>query len=725
MGSLGCLRRGRRRIGDGRLEQWSNWANSPIAEDSDRSNHFLESQLPMKLIANAIDQKQYILDLDARDIGAIIAQTVDRIVSHGAIPADAENAVRSALLAREETMSTAIGNAVAIPHAYLDEIPEPVIVFVRLARPVNLGAPDGVPTRFLFFLIGPPGSASLHLDLLAKIARLMSDNEFRFDARQARNGQDIIEALQRFVQRTTPSTREKAKPDESLTYTGKLFGGLKADIRRRLPHYAADIRDGLNVKCLGATLFLFFACLAPTITFGGVMAEKTNGQIGVVEMLVACSFCGVVYSIFSGQPLIILGGTGPMLIFTATLYILCEPDYFDLPFLPVFAWVGVWASLMTMILAFTDASALMRFFTRFTDEAFAALISMIFIYEAIRALAGMFTNLEGNEDHATALLTLLLALGTFYIAMNLSRMRKSKYLLPKLRELLADFGPTIALTAMSLAAVWLHEVNLDVLAVPDSLGTTSGRSWLVDMFSLPTWAYFGAILPAALLTVLMYLDQNITSRLVNNADNKLRKGSAYHLDLLVVGALMGICSIFGLPWHVAATVRSLNHLRSLATTEEVTSGGETRDRILHVQETRLTGFSIHLLLGLSLFLLPLLKSVPMAVLYGLFLFMGIVSMSGNQFFERLRLWAMESSSYPSTHYIRRVPKWTVHKFTLIQLACLVALWVVKASAIAIVFPLVIALTVPVRLLLNRFFDAEHLEALDAEEEPEEESTHWV
>ncbi len=679
----------------------------------------------MKLLAKAIDDKQFILDLDARDIHSIIEQTVRRIVAHGALPPDSGDDVEAALLAREELNSTAIGNSVAIPHAYLEAVPEPVIVFVRLAKPTNLGAPDGRPTRFLFFLMGPPDSASLHLDLLANIARLMSDETFRYDARQAKSGPDLLSAMQRFIQRTSVAEKEEAKPDASLTYSGKLFGGLKADIRRRWPQYVSDFRDGLNAKCLGATLFLFFACLAPTITFGGVMAEKTGGQIGVVEMLVACSFCGIVYSFFAGQPLIILGGTGPMLIFTYTLYRLCQPENFDLPFLPVFAWVGIWASVMTLILAFTDACALMRYFTRFTDEMFAALISMIFIFEAIRALAGMFTDLEGNKDHATALLTLLLALGTFYIAMNLSGMRKSRYLLPKLRELLADFGPTIALAAMSLVAVWLHEVNLDVMAVPESLGTTSGRSWLVDLFSLPTWAYFGAIAPAALLTVLMYLDQNITSRLVNNADNKLKKGSGYHLDLAVVGTLMGICSVFGLPWHVAATVRSLNHMRSLATTEEVTTGGETRDRILHVRETRLTGLAIHLLLGLSLFLLPLLKSVPMAVLYGLFLFMGVVSMSGNQFFERLRLWAMESSAYPATHYIRRVPKRAVHKFTLVQLACLVALWVVKASAFAIVFPLVIALTVPVRLMLNRFFDRAHLEALDAEEEPDEEWTHWV
>ena len=84
----------------------------------------------------------------------------------------------------------------------------------------------------------------------------------------------------------------------------------------------------------------------------------------------------------------------------------------------------------------------MRFFTRFTDEIFAALISIIFIYAAIEKLAEEFEDMELAEHHATAVLTLLLALGTLYVAHVLSRFRKSRYLSPWTREFLSDFGPT-------------------------------------------------------------------------------------------------------------------------------------------------------------------------------------------------------------------------------------------------------------------------------------------
>ena len=328
-------------------------------------------------------------------------------------------------------------------------------------------------------------------------------------------------------------------------------------------------------------------------------------------------------------------------------------------------------------------------------------------------------------DHDTALLSLLLALGTFYIAISLSRFRRSSYLRPRIHEFIADFGPATAIATMTIISMWLHEVSLEVLPAPDVFGTTDGRGWTVDLFSLPTWAKFAAAGPAILVTVLVFLDQNITARIVNSPDHRLHKGEAYHLDLGVVGILLAVCSMFGLPWLVAATVRSLNHVRSLATVDEVVlPAGETHERIIHLRENRMTGLAIHLLIGLSLLLLPLLKEIPMAVLYGLFLFMGVVSMSGNQFFERLSLWLRDPDLYPITHYIRRVPTKTIHAFTALQVVCLAVLWIVKSSVIGILFPIFIALLVPIRMLAAKYFSAEHLAALDADEEPEEEETHW-
>lgn len=662
-----------------------------------------------------------ILDLTASGIDDLIPQIVDQLVGRGRVDSQHRDAVAAAFLERERIVSTAIGNSVSVPHCYLDVLSEPQVVFVRLRHAINLGAPDGIPTRFFFFLLGPTGRAAEHLDTLAMIARLMSDNEFRFELGWAKERSDLSLALERAAIRSTPVEAVPAAETDGLAWSGRFCGGVINDVKRRFPHYAADIKDGLHPKTIASVMFLFFACLAPAVTFGGVMSIQTGGAIGAVEMIAASAVCGIIYAVVSGQPLIILGGTGPVLIFTALLYQNCAD--LQIPFLPTYAWVGFWTSLLVVIMSVTDSSCLMKYFTRFTDEIFAALISLLFIYEAVRALTLIFNNPDNERD--TALLSILLALGTFYVAGQLQRIRKSRYLLPWMREFISDFGPTIALAAMTIVAFQFPNVILDVLPAPDSFGTTTGRSWLVDPFEAPMWVRFAAIGPAIFSALLVFLEQNITARIVNSPDHKLQRGETYHLDLGIVGILIGACSLFGLPWLRAATVRSLNHVRSLATSEEaVSSDGVRHDRIIHVRENRISALAIHIMLGLSLCLLAVLKMVPMAVLYGLFLFMGVVSMKGNQLFERLSLWAMDSDLYPPTHYIRRVPNRRIHIFTAIQLLCLVILWVTKASAIGILFPLFIALLVPVRFLLNRFFDQQHLLALDASELPEDEETQW-
>ncbi len=675
----------------------------------------------MELLQQAISKGSCLLKVRADDFPSLLSKVLDEIVERGLLPADAREPVEAALLAREEQTSSALGREIAVPHVYLDELPEPLIVFVRLTRPINMGAPDGTPTRFIFMLLGPKSATARHLDTLANIARLMSDDAFHYDLRRARNEQGVLTALEAFAVRTAaPVPVEEPEVPDGLRYTGRLFGGIREDLKRRLPYYVSDFVNGLHPKCFASILFLYFACLAPAVTFGGVMAAQTGGQIGAVEMITASAICGVIFALFSGQGLIILGGTGPLLIFTTMLYRLCTD--LEIPFLPTYAWVGLWTALIVFILAATDASCLVRYCTRFTDEIFSALISLIFIYEAIRSLIVVFQDLDVKKHHDTALLTVLLALGTLYVSTSLSAFRRSRYLMPKAREFLADFGPAIAIASMTGIAVWLNEVDLDVLPAPDTFSTSTGRPWLLNLTDAPRWVWFASIGPAILGSVLVFLEKNIAERLVNAPQNKLVDGQAYHLNLAVIGVLIGACSMFGLPWLVAAMVRSLNHLHSLATYEEViTRDGERHDRIIHVRSNRVTGLMIHLLLGGSLMLLPLLKIIPMATLYGLFLYMGIVSMKGNQFFERLSLWPMDQALYPATHYIRQVRNATIHKYTALQAVCLAILWAIKASVLGILFPLFIGLLVPVRMIAGRFFSESDLRALDSSELPAEEA----
>lgn len=493
------------------------------------------------------------------------------------------------------------------------------------------------------------------------------------------------------------------------------LSGLLGDLRRRLPVYVDDFRAGLHPKVLASILFLFFACFANAVAFGGLTELVTGGEIGTVEMIVATAVGGVVFVLFSGQPLTILGGTGPIVIFTGLLYTAC--GQLGLPFLPVYAWVGIWSGLLLIGLSVFNACALMRYFTRFTDEIFAALIALIFIFEALNATVHPF--LDDRASDSTELLTLVLAIGTFALARGLKNFARTPYTSHTTRVFISDFGPAIAIAVMTGFALLEPDVPLEQPALPDAFGTTTGRSWLVDLTSLPTWAIAAAIGPALMATILLFLDQNITTRLVNAPANRLRKGPGFHLDLLVVGLITLVFSLFALPWIVAATVHSINHVKSLADVRVLEGPGVQRESIVSVRENRVSGLGVHLLIAGSIFILPVIQHVPMAVLFGLFLYMGIATLGGNQFFGRVLLWVTDHRLYPSTHFVRVVPALVIHAYSGIQVLCLAALWVLKASALGILFPVLIALLVPLRSLLGRWFKAEHLAALDDDEEEDD------
>ena len=101
-------------------------------------------------------------------------------------------------------------------------------------------------------------------------------------------------------------------------------------------------------------------------------------------MILAVGIGNFIFALLAGQPLVILGGTGPTLIFEDIVYQFCTQN--DIPYLNFRFWIGLWTSIIIIILVGVNASAIMRLFTRFTEEIFSALISFIFIYEALVAV---------------------------------------------------------------------------------------------------------------------------------------------------------------------------------------------------------------------------------------------------------------------------------------------------------------------------------------------------
>jgi len=106
-----------------------------------------------------------------------------------------ERAVFEVLLQREKLGTTAVGYGVAIPHGKLPKLEKLFGLFARLERPIDFEAMDGQPVDLVFLLLAPEGAGADHLKALARIARLLRDQDVAKKLRASRDAQAIYSVL--------------------------------------------------------------------------------------------------------------------------------------------------------------------------------------------------------------------------------------------------------------------------------------------------------------------------------------------------------------------------------------------------------------------------------------------------------------------------------------------------------------------------------------------------
>ena len=415
----------------------------------------------------------------------------------------------------------------------------------------------------------------------------------------------------------------------------------------------------------------------------------------------------MVYSIICGQPMAFIAPTGLTLAFISGLFRFCTLK--GLPFFPVYAWVGLWTSGFFTFLGLGGSSQLIRYCTRFTDEVFNALLSITFVYEAVSSISRNFQKADPS-NLTTPFVALAMALTTYQATDKAAAFESSKFLNQRIRRFVKNFGPVIIFCAMSAINTLpsVAKFGVPTLSVPNKFQLAGGRSFLIAINSIPNSVKLLCSLPAMLLTALFFMDQNISVRVVNNPDNKLKKGPAYNLDMVALGLITGVLSVLGLPWMCGATVQSMNHVRAM--TDSVYNAETEELEIVNVTETRLTGFLVHALIAGSLLLLPMVRLIPIPVVSGVFLFLGRKLMKGNSFLQRIRDTFVEKKRLLEDNPIRMLGRKRTALFTGIQLLCLMGLWAFKQNpSTAIFFPSAIVMLMVTRtFVLPKIFDEEEL-----------------
>ena len=131
--------------------------------------------------------------LEGKDKQSVITELVDLLDTNGLLLD--RNVVLDAVLAREQTRSTGIGSRIAIPHGKCKAVKELVMAVGIAAEPIDFASVDGKPITIVLLLVSPADQTGPHIRALARISRLMLDQQFKQDLEKSASAEQVYELL--------------------------------------------------------------------------------------------------------------------------------------------------------------------------------------------------------------------------------------------------------------------------------------------------------------------------------------------------------------------------------------------------------------------------------------------------------------------------------------------------------------------------------------------------
>ncbi|KAJ8555466.1 hypothetical protein K7X08_012962 [Anisodus acutangulus] len=362
------------------------------------------------------------------------------------------------------------------------------------------------------------------------------------------------------------------------------FKGVLDDIKGRITCYKRDWLDscGTGVRILAPTAYIFFASALPVIAFGEQLSRETDGAMSTVETLASTAICGIIHSIFGGQPLLILGVAEPTIIMYTYLYAFVKdrPDMGPHLFVAWAGWVCVWTALMLFLLAIFNACNIIPRFTRLAGELFGMLITVLFLQEAIKGVVSEFSIPKGENPESEAfhfqwlymngLLAVIFSFGVLFASLKSRGARSWRYGTGWMRSFIGDYGVPLMVvlwTAMSFGVPGKIPSEIPRrLFCPLPWEAQSLYHWTVikDMVRVPVLYIFAAFIPALMIAGLYFFDHSVAAQMAQQKEFNLKNPSSYHYDLFMLGVMTLICGLLGIPPSNGVLPQSPMHTKSLA-----------------------------------------------------------------------------------------------------------------------------------------------------------------
>jgi PTS system nitrogen regulatory IIA component len=146
----------------------------------------------MKL-SEIIKENSIISELKASDKKGVLEELAEVIVKEEA--SIDKSILIKVLVEREHLGTTGIGDGVAIPHGKLEGATRPLISFGRSTQGLDFDSMDGLPAHLFFLIVAPENSSGTHLQILAKIAKLLKNSTFRRKLIEAKGCNELYQII--------------------------------------------------------------------------------------------------------------------------------------------------------------------------------------------------------------------------------------------------------------------------------------------------------------------------------------------------------------------------------------------------------------------------------------------------------------------------------------------------------------------------------------------------
>jgi len=485
----------------------------------------------------------------------------------------------------------------------------------------------------------------------------------------------------------------------------KLFKGILNDLKDRLPYYLSDWKDSWNYRVIPSTILTFFTNIFPAIAFAQDMFDNTNNSYGVNEVLLSSAIGGIIFGIFGGQPLTIVGVTGPITIFNYTVYQIMKPH--NVPFFPFMFWISIWGMISHFIISITNCVNALKFVTKFPCDIFGLFINIVYLQKGVQILTRQFKSQDfGSSGFASCTISIIMGIcGVLGNCFN-----ETKFFNQIIRQFIVDYSTPLLMiftTGFIHFGGYLNDVIFEKLPITKSFHPTSRKNW-IDVSNISIKFIFLALPFGIILSILFYFDHSISSLMAQDLKFKLRKPATFHYDLFLLGIITGISGVLGIPCPNGLIPQAPLHTESLIIKNN-------QNIIIGTVEQRFTNTMQGLML-LGMMTRPFLIClglIPQCVLAGLFFIMGLKGLYNNEIINRLKFLCLQNDDFvkksSSLSNIKRKKLILFLSFSLIGFGAEFGIVNTKG---AIGFPLVLLLSVIGPMWFKKIFTQEELKILD-------------